>query len=100
MTGNPKLPPRPSFLGFEGGGTHGVALLCDDGGNLLGRLETGPANLKLLDDGQLLALFRSIATRLPRPDALAIGMAGARTKADLKRIIAAAAKNWAGIARY
>jgi len=97
MTGKPKHPSRLFFLGFEGGGTHGVALLADDRGSLLGRVETGPANVRLLDDGQLAALFRSVAARLPQPDALAIGLAGARSKADLKRILAAAEKIWPGI---
>src|SRR5882672_3143987 len=97
MTGKPKHPSRLFFLGFEGGGTHGVALLADDRGSLLGRVETGPANVRLLDDGQLAALFRSVAARLPQPDALAIGMAGARSKADLKRIRQAADEIWPGV---
>src|SRR5882724_197813 len=97
MTGNPKHPSRPVFLGFEGGGTHGVALLADDRGSLLSRVETGPANLRLLDDGQLVTLFGSVAARLPQPDAMAIGLAGARSKTDLKRILAAAEKIWPGI---
>jgi len=97
MTGNPKQLPRPLFLGFEGGGTRGVALLADERGSLLGRVETGPANLRLLDGEQLAALFRSVAARLPQPDALAIGLAGARSKADLKRILVAAEKIWPGI---
>ncbi len=97
MTGNPKPPLRPFFLGFEGGGTHGVAFFSDARGTPLGRVETDPANLRLLDDRQLSALFRFIAARLPQPHALAIGMAGARSKADFKRILAAAEKIWPGI---
>ncbi len=91
-----RIPPpdRPFFLGIEGGGTRTVALLADGRGNLVQRIETGPGNLKLLDDHQLRRLLQSIATRLPQPDALAIGMAGARVEPDWRRIRTAAARVW------
>src|SRR5579859_45524 len=85
---------RPFFLGIEGGGTRTVALLADAGGQVLHRLEAGPGNLRLLNDAELLRLFRSIAAALPKPDAVGIGMAGARTESDRKRIRAAAEKVW------
>lgn len=82
------------FLGIEGGGTRTVALLADSHGKILGRVEAGPANVKLLTDSQLERHFRGIATQLPRPDAMAVGLAGAWAEADCKRIRAAAARVW------
>ena len=53
--------PGKVFLGIEGGGTRTVALLADGNGQSLGRLEAGPANMKLLTEAQLIRHFRSIA---------------------------------------
>ena len=97
MINRPKEPARPLFLGIEGGGTHTVAILADARRHFLQRFEGGPANLKLLNDGQLLGLFKSIASAFPRPDTLAIGMAGARSETDWERIRLAAAKVWPAI---
>jgi N-acetylmuramic acid 6-phosphate etherase len=54
----------------------------------------GPANLRLLDDPGLRRHFRTLARKFPTPDAIAIGMAGARTDADWKRILSAASQTW------
>ena len=72
---------RPFFLGLEGGGTRTVAILADAAGQLLHRVEAGPANVELLDDAQLSA-YSADAASLPRPDYLAIGLAGARAESD------------------
>ena len=88
---------RPASLGIEAGGTRLVALFDAGEGSPPLRVETGPANLRLLTDGQLTARFREIARALPRPDALAIGMAGARAESDRERIRRAAAKVWPNI---
>ena len=89
------------YLGIEGGGTRSTAVLADGKGRVLAELAAGPANLRLLMDRQLLALFRSIAARLPASDAslkaVAIGLAGARTEADLERIRRAATRVWPGV---
>jgi N-acetylmuramic acid 6-phosphate etherase len=87
-------------LGIEGGGTHTVVLLADASGRNLRRLEIGPANMKLLTDAQLTQRFRSIATALPVPDALGIGLSGAWAEADFRRIRSAAAKVWPRIPCY
>lgn len=84
----------PLFLGIEGGGTHTVALLADGVGSLIARIEAGPANLKLLNDAKLAALFRSIAAQMPAPNAVGIGLAGARGETEWSRIRAVAAKVW------
>jgi N-acetylmuramic acid 6-phosphate etherase len=82
------------YLGIECGGTRTVALAVDSNGTEAARAEFGPANLQLLDDRQLTVHFKVIAGRLPRPSAVAIGMAGARTERDFRRIFDAAKKVW------
>jgi N-acetylmuramic acid 6-phosphate etherase len=88
------------YLGIEGGGTRTVALLADGSGEALRRLETGPANMKLLTAAQLTRHFRSIAAALPPPDALGIGLSGAWVEADFQKIRFAAAKAWPRIPCY
>lgn len=96
MNPEPNRRPRPRrYLGVEGGGTRTVALY--HGGGVVRRWEGGPANLRLLTDAQLAKLFRALAARFPRADAIAIGLAGARTEADRERIRQLAAKWWPGI---
>jgi hypothetical protein len=85
MMRDPKSPIK-RYLGIEGGGTRTVALLADGSGQILRRLETGPANMKLLTEAQLTRHFRSIAAALPLPDALGIGLSGAWTEADFRKI--------------
>src|ERR1017187_9540802 len=82
------------YLGIEGGGTRTVALLADGSGRALCRLETGPANMKLLTAVQLVRRFRSIAAAVPLPDAVAIGLSGAWVEADFQKIRSAAEKVW------
>lgn len=50
-----------SFLGIDAGGTRTVALSVTEDGDVLHRLEAGPANVKLLSDEQLVAQLRSVA---------------------------------------
>ena len=92
--------PDVRYLGIEGGGTRTVALLVDASGQILRRLETGPANMKLLSEVQLTQRFRSIAGALPVPDALGIGLSGAWAEADFRKIRLAAAKVWPRIPCY
>jgi len=87
----------PLYLGIEAGGTRTVALLSEWNGRYSRQTEAGPANIRLLDGDQLYRHFRHIARALPTPNAMAIGMAGARTEADRKRIRAAAARVWPGV---
>jgi N-acetylmuramic acid 6-phosphate etherase len=84
-------------LGIESGGTRTIALAASDSGLELRRREFGPANLRLLDDRQLRQHFAVIAREMPRPSALAIGMAGARTEQDRERIRTAAAAAWKSV---
>lgn len=88
------------YLGIEGGGTRTVALLADGSGRALCRLETGPANMKLLTAAELIQRFRSIATAVPLPDAVAIGLSGAWVEADFQKIRSAAEKVWPRITCY
>jgi N-acetylmuramic acid 6-phosphate etherase len=86
-----------NYLGIECGGTHTVVLLGPGSGLPCRRAEFGPANLRLLDDARLVRHFRAIQRALPaRPAGVVIGMAGARTEKDRRRIDNAAAKVWPG----
>ena len=98
-----KLTAQPAprtFLGIEGGGTRTVALVANGEGKALARVEAGPANLSLLDQLALVKLLRSLAAKLPRPGSVAIGLAGAWTEADRKRVRAAAALVWPRVPCY
>src|SRR4051812_42742597 len=88
------------YLGIEGGGTRTVALLADGAGKLVQREEFGPANFRLLKDGELRAHLREIAQTFPNPSAIAIGLAGARTSEDRKKLRLAAESVWRGMPLY
>jgi N-acetylmuramic acid 6-phosphate etherase len=88
----------PAFLGLDCGGTRSVAIY--ECGSTTRRAEAGPGNVRLLNEAQLLALFRelkSVHKDLPAPSAIAIGMAGARLDSDRARVRRAAAKVWPSI---
>lgn len=87
----------PFYLGIEAGGTRTTACLVNAAGQPVWQHEAGPANLRLLSDEQLLKQFQSLADAKETPAAIGIGMAGARTDADRKRITKAAALVWPGI---
>jgi len=87
----------PIFIGIESGATHTVALAADGNLSARARFETGPANLRLISDRQLLSHFRQIRSKMPGPNALCIAMAGARNSNDFRRIESAAAKIWPGV---
>ena len=92
------LPPAERlYLGIEGGATRTVALLVADRGGLRQCLELGPANVRLLSDGELLRLFRTIRGATVKPDALGIGLAGAREEQDQTRVSSLAARVWPGV---
>ncbi|MCX8154936.1 MAG: N-acetylmuramic acid 6-phosphate etherase [Verrucomicrobiae bacterium] len=88
-------PNSPRLLGIEGGGTSTVALFVH--GRQVQRWEGGPANLHLLSDDQLSRLLAEIAHLFPRPDAVAIGLPGARLESDRERIRRAAARCWPNV---
>jgi N-acetylmuramic acid 6-phosphate etherase len=90
----------PVYLGIEGGGTRTLVRAESLVSGHFVEGEFGPGNLRLLNDAQLVRLFRSIARSAPPPAAIAIGLAGARTDADRRRIQVAAAKAWPGVPSY
>ena len=69
---------RPFTLGIEGGGTRTTALLADAQGREIQRGEFGSGNVRLLDDRALARLLKRIAKKFPKPDAIGLGLAGAR----------------------
>jgi len=85
---------RPFTLGIEGGGTRTNALLADARGQEIQRAVFGPGNVRLLDDPALARLLKRIAGQFPKPDAVGLGMAGARNRKDLVRVRTATAKAW------
>jgi len=93
----PQTPPAapPLYLGIEAGATKCVAILADAADQCMQRIEgSDPANLRLLSDAQLHRLLENIATQVPRPAGLGIGMAGALNEADRERIRSAAGRVW------
>jgi N-acetylmuramic acid 6-phosphate etherase len=94
MTKIERVAAAPLFLGIEGGGTRTIAVLADEEGRLLQRMEFGPANLKLLSDVQLGRLFRSVAESFAAPSAVGLGMAGVRDAEDCHRLLTAAGEVW------
>ena len=96
------MPPPPTghpglLLGIEGGATRTVALLANRQLELVQRVEVGPGNLRLLSDRELAGLFRTVGIQPARLDAIAIGLAGARTEADRTRMRRIAGRIWPGI---
>ena len=89
-------------MGIEGGATRSTLVLADADENPLIELQGGPANIRLLTDRALAALLRGFAKRLPnyKLSGVSIGLAGARTDADLKRIQQAAQRVWPNVAVY
>lgn len=87
----------PIFLGVEGGATHSVCLLSDAKGNILKRVEVGPANILLLSDAQFTKLLRQIKRSFadcPSPSAICLGLAGAHSQEEFDRIRRCAEKVW------
>ena len=95
---------RAAFLGIECGATRTTALFSPGGGQAVLRAEFGPANLRLMNDAALVAHFKGVdGVRRHSGAAIAsigIGMAGARTEGDRKRIRDAAAKVWPNVPCY
>lgn len=91
-TGTPSL-----YLGIEGGGTRTVALLTDTRGTLIQRVETGPANWRLVGPDGLLKQLRQLARQFPNPVAVAIGLAGVRGDDDRVKVRQVAAHVWPDI---
>ena len=68
------------LLGIECGATHTVALFEQEGE--VTKAEFGPANIRLISKKEYSHLLQKIAKTFPKPQAIAIGIAGARTLAD------------------
>lgn len=87
-----------NVLGLEGGGTRTSVLLVGSNDEVIESFSAGPANLRLMASGDLEHHLMAISRRLPfLPDAIGMGLAGARVDADFERIITASARVWPGI---
>lgn len=95
-------PQGPLILGIEGGGTRTSVLLVRRAkapkaarNEIMAQFAIGPAVLPLMSDRELQWHLREIAGRLPQPpEAIGIGLAGARTDASRERIQRAASVVW------
>ncbi len=92
------LSARP-VLGLEGGGTRTTVLLAARDDEVLVRFDSAPANLRLMEPGELEAHLRGIAERLPeQPGRIGIGLAGVRLDSDHARLRSAVDRVWPGVA--
>ena len=80
------------LLGIECGATHTVALLEQEG--KVTKAEFGPANIRLISKKEFSHLLQKIAKTFPKPQAIAIGIAGARTWADQEDVRKSVQKTW------
>ncbi len=71
-----------------------MAILVDARGRLLKRVESGPANARLLTTPQLARRLRDLARRFARPSAVALGLAGVRTASDRERVRRVGSRVW------
>ncbi len=85
------------FLGIECGGTRTVALWADAMMRPVARVETKGANLRLTTDRQLLSLFRELRGMGSLPDAVGVGIAGARSGADRLRVNRILSQVWRSV---
>ena len=93
-----QLPTSPVCLGIEGGGTRTTVVLADAADETLASFNCGPANLRLMQVGELQAHLRDIRGRLPTaPGQIGIGLAGVRLESDHARLKSAVAKVWPGV---
>ena len=88
---------RVVVLGIECGGTRTVALAADSALVPVLRLESGPANLRLVSDAHLIAQFQHLRDHLPQVSAVGVGMAGVRGAADIRRVAAVLEIVWPGL---
>jgi len=96
-----ELAAQRCFLGIEGGGTRTVALLADEHGRILRRLESGPLNLKLSSDREVLKRLRDIKRHLAsHPSFVALCLAGCRTVGDRARARACVERVWPHLPAY
>ena len=90
---------NPIYLGVEGGATRTVALFANARGRVLRRVESGPLNLKLATDRQVLGVLKSLTrsgAKRQKPEivAVALCLAGCRTEADRARLRRLARRVW------
>lgn len=90
--------PSPTFeggyLGIDAGGTRTMAFWESEDRSCSHRTVTGPANLQLLSDTELLERLHEIARVYPNPRSVVIGMAGVRSQQDRQRIEKASSRIW------
>jgi N-acetylmuramic acid 6-phosphate etherase len=96
---------QPSaLLGIECGATRSTVLMCQGDDLPCIRAEYGPANVRLMDDHQLIQHFSRIRTihtdTMPAIAGIVVGIAGARNESDRERVREAVAKVWPKVPCY
>jgi N-acetylmuramic acid 6-phosphate etherase len=93
-----------ALLGIECGATRSTVLLCQGDDLPCIRAEFGPANVRLMDDHQLVQHFTRVRTiqtdSMPPLAGIVVGIAGARNESDRERVREAAAKVWPKVPCY
>ena len=85
-------------LGMEGGGTRTTVLLVDEEDSVLASFHAGPANLRLMEVGELAMHLQEIRQQLPvQPTRIGIGLAGVRLTSDHQGLRHAVATVWPGV---
>lgn len=92
--------PKPSLLGIECGGTRTSAVFEHGMTAKQSNWSGGPSNLRLLSDTQHLKNFQAIRDAFPMPHGIAVGMAGVRTNADIRRIGKLVQQVWPEVPSY
>ena len=83
----------PLFIGIEGGATHTTAVLMDSMGKILKRTEAGPCNLQLIEDRDMILLWKKIKRDLTihqkslSPQAVGTFLAGCLDQTDRVRTL-------------
>ena len=83
---------QTDHLGIEGGGTRSIALWADAHGRILHRRESGPLNIKLATDAQILRRLREFTQY--KVSVVSLCIAGCRIESDRKRVRVLAASVW------
>ena len=85
------------FVGIDCGGTRCVVISADPLFRIRDRFELAGANLRLVSDTRFLELLIAVRNRIPEPTGLGIGLAGARSAADIARVSRLVQEVWPGL---
>ena len=82
------------FLGIETGATRTTVLLVNEADEALKQFTLGPANLRLISDGELRRHLQEIRDRAGEVSAIGAAIAGLRNERDRARFVRYSSKVW------